>query len=196
MPAAGGFFRAQVLMLWLEIAADFYVYSRNRKSAEISLGRGQHSEGLAYKRCIVGYRWMGGSKEPASSAKAAGLARGQTSSRGRSRHLTRLSHVLMLPTCPPLPLTQHVDTLHQATHQCLGSCDTLQRGRLERGQHLLAAEGVVRQGRNLCRDLVLRAQICQSLHDDPQLLILVRSRTDDCGLAYETYAGAMRRAEL
>ena len=31
---------------------------------------------------------------------------------------------------PPLPLTQHVDTLHQATHQCLGSCDTLQRGRL------------------------------------------------------------------
>ena len=50
MPAAGGFFRAQVLMLWLEIAADFYVYSRNRKSAEISLGRGQHSEGLAYKR--------------------------------------------------------------------------------------------------------------------------------------------------
>ena len=101
MPAAGGFFRAQVLMLWLEIAADFYVYSRNRKSSEISLRRGQHSEGSAYKRCIVGYRWMGGSKEPTSSAKAAGLARGQTSSRGRSRHLTRLSHVLMLPTCPP-----------------------------------------------------------------------------------------------
>ena len=55
---------------------------------------------------------------------------------------------------PPLPLTQHVDTLHQATHQCLGSCDTLQRGRLERGQHLLAAEEELYGREGICAGIL------------------------------------------